>query len=157
MIDNLADEAKDLLFNKHKVYDVHYFVKIITCSIKGGPYPIEFIMEILMDRYRNNKATPAGAKKLVVLEKGETINRAAFRKLWPKVAEEVAADARISEIERTFEGKVHKCWRVIGGEQTVISHNITGDFPVDDYGQEDRFSTSTYTPAKVEGKGFSFI
>ena len=137
LIETMADEAKDLLFNK---YD-------------GGPYPVVFLMETLMDKYRREGSGKANE----LLSPGETLNRAAFRKLWPSVEKEVTSDARVQVLNRTFEGKIHVCWRVAGGQSTIHSTHLTGDFPTDDYGHEDAHSTSSYTPAKVQGAGVSFL
>lgn len=107
-----------------------------------------------MDKYRQGEKSNTISD---TLGPGETLNRNAFRKLWPDIVKEVAADARITTIKRTFEGSVHECWRVIGGEGTVNSTHLSGDFSTDDFGHEDRHSTSSYTPANVQGKSFSLL
>ena len=137
LIEIMADEGRDLLFNKYN----------------GGPYPVEFLMEFLMDKYKRE----GSSQVTKLLSPGETLNRTAFRKLWPLVEKEVTQDSRIEVIKRTYEGKTRICWRVIGGERTVNSTHLVGDFPVDDFGHEDAHSSSSYTPAKVEGSGFSFL
>lgn len=137
LIETMADEAKDMLFTKYE----------------GGPYPVIFLMEILMDKYKREGC----GKATELLSPGETLNRAAFRKLWPSVEKEVTSDARIEVLNRTFEGKLHVCWRVVGGKGTINSTHIASDFSTDDFGHEDAYSKSDYTPAKVHGSGFSFL
>lgn len=137
LIETMAAEAKELLFEKYN----------------GGPYPVEFLMEFLMDKYRREGT----GRATELLAPGETLNRAAFRQLWPSVQQEVTADSRIEVLKKTFEGKTRECWRVVGGESTVRSTHLKGDFPTDDFGHEDAHSTSSYTPAKVQGAGVSFL
>lgn len=137
LIETMADEVKDLLFNKYE----------------GGPYPIVFLMENLMDKYRREGC----GKAIELLSPGETFNRAAFRRLWPSVEKEVVSDARVEILNRTFEGKIHACWRVVGGKGTIHSTHIASDFTTDDFGHEDAHSKSAYTPAKVHGPGMSFL
>ena len=141
-------------------YTIYYLV--LNASTQGGPYPIVFIMELLIDRYKgvpsvntsNGKDRAAAA---LTLEPGETINRAAFKKLWPDVVAEVSNDARIESLTRTLDGKLHVCWKLIGGEEALKSTHLKGDFPTDDFGYETAHSKSSYTPAKVECSGVSFL
>jgi hypothetical protein len=94
LIESMADEAKELLSEKYG----------------GGPYPVAFLMEFLMDKYRRE----GSGKATELLAPGETLNRAAFRRLWPSVQREVTADSRIEVLTRTHEGKPCDCWRVVG-------------------------------------------
>jgi hypothetical protein len=137
LIEIMAEEAKDLLFEKYG----------------GGPYPVAFLMEFLMDKYRRE----GSGRATELLAPGETLTRAAFLKLWPSVQREATADSRIEVLTRTYEGKTRECWRVIGGGATLHSTHLQGDFPVDDFGHEDQYSIASYKPAKVEGAGVAFV
>lgn len=128
------------------------------CAYQGGPYPIQFIMEELADKFlspSSSSAMPAPSQPDNTIDPAllTGMNRNAFRKLWPSVVAEVMTDARIDQVNSTIEGRMLPCWRAAGAGGFVARSTHLRD----DFGCDATHSKSTFAPAKVEGRGVAFI
>jgi hypothetical protein len=82
----------------------------------------------------------------------EGMNRSSFRKLWASVVTEVQTDARIDPVNSTVEGRLLPSWRMAGVGGVARTTHLR-----DDFGCDALHSKSAFAPAKIEGRGVSFL